>query len=79
MKITFTHYIHDEDEDNYIAEKIFSSMSDDARSKYMSGSNDTTDAVMRLAEEIGTPFYKVKLICEYDTETNDVSVISVSI
>ena len=61
MKVPFTYYLHDDDRWE-VAETI--------HDKY------AVLSLEEIVELVGRPFYEVKLSCEFDTETGEVTILS---
>lgn len=64
MKIRFTHYIHDEFEDMEEYEAILSQIP------------QIDASVEEFAELLGQPFYEIRVDCEFDTVTREVTILN---
>jgi hypothetical protein len=64
MKLPFTYYLHDEGSRHETAEEIH---------RQIAPFTDlSTEDIVELA---GRPFYEVTLMCEFDTETGEVTLL----
>lgn len=75
MKRPFTYWLHDSYSSEEFKEVI---LEDQLELGFDDDGNQTLD-LDDLMQKIGRPFYEVKLHCELDTETGEVTVRSVEL
>ena len=71
MKVPFVYYLHDDYNSHELVDEI--------RSQLSKQGVDLPESDDVLAERFGSPFYEVKLECELDTVTGEVTLLKANL
>lgn len=78
MKIAFTQYLHEEDEESELLRTVFDQLPDETQERYLTNAYDEEEALDMFRESFGIPFYEISLECELDTDTGAITVNKVT-